>query len=91
MLTRAIGADTSYLESQYQTLQAYLSSNCAGVGARLGSIPGAAEDWCFDMLTLGSTLSTSIVLAKITLGGQEPYFLNFAKAEVDGFIATAGC
>jgi len=83
-------ADTSYLERQYQLFQGYLSANCVGIGARLASIPGIGEAWCFDMLTLGSIISVGIPLANLALG-TDSYFLDFAKREVDGFLAAAGC
>jgi hypothetical protein len=83
VLTRANGGDTSYLQRQYDPLAAYVSSYCVGIGARLGSLPGA-QLWCFDMLSLGSILS-------MTLDLRDSYFDRFAKREVDGFLAAARC
>jgi hypothetical protein len=79
----------SYLQRQFQMDQTYLSSNCVGIGVRLASIPGAREAWCFDMLTNGSAVSG---LIEILRGyGNSTYFLDFAKREIDGFLAAARC
>ena len=79
----------TYSQRQFQMLQTYLSSNCVGIGVRLASIPGAREAWCFDMLTNGSAVSG---LIEILRGyGNPTYFLDFAKREIDGFLAAARC
>jgi hypothetical protein len=79
----------TYEERQFQMLQTYLSSNCVGIGVRLASIPGAREAWCFDMLANGSAVSG---LIEISRGyGTPTYFLDFAKREIDGFLAAARC
>lgn len=79
----------TYSQRQFEMLQTYLSSNCVGIGVRLASIPGAREAWCFDMLTNGSAVSG---LIEILRGyGSPTYFLDFAKREIDGFLAAARC
>lgn len=81
------GADTSYLDSQYQSLRQF-ALDCVGVGTLVASVPGS-QQLCSQMLAGGSLYTVQIQVAQ--LAGAGTYFLNLAKSEVDAFIATAGC
>jgi len=81
----------SYEERQFQSLWTYVSSNCVGIGVRLASIPGAREAWCFDMLANGSAVSGLIDLSRDYMPLRSTNFLDFAKREIDGFLAAARC
>lgn len=81
----------SYEERQFQSLWTYVSSNCVGIGVRLASLPGAHEAWCFDMLANGSAVSGLIDLSRDYMPLRSTTFLEFAKREIDGFLAAARC
>jgi hypothetical protein len=88
-LDTSLGLDTSYEERQFQSTQTYVSSNCVGIGVRLGSIPGAGGAWCFSVLGVGGAVSA---LIEQTRGfGYHTYFMDFAKREIDDFLAAARC
>jgi hypothetical protein len=88
-LQESLGLDTSYSKRQFESVQTYVSSYCVGIGVRLASLPGARETNCFTMLGYGSTVSSMIALHRSL--GISTYFLDFAKREIDGFLAAARC
>jgi len=88
-LRTSLELDTSYEERQFQMVQTYVSSNCVGIGVRLASIPGIGETSCFIMLANGSGVSGLIEISRRL--GYHTYFWDFAKREIDGFLAAARC
>lgn len=90
-IERLIGVgDTTDLEVEVQSYQAYLSAACVGIGTGLASLPGAGETWCADMSARAATVAAETANIKDVIG-IDSYFLGFAEQEIGAFLAAAGC